>query len=199
MASALAVGGAIAEVTGLRLRSYRDAQNHSGVAVPRAQGERDAQDTSTAHVGIKWPNDVQVAGRKVSGILIETSDEFAILGIGINVNGTLDGDPELTTRATTLEQVVGRPVSREALLIALLRRLDTLYAQLQTGGEAARQALREEWRARLVTLGTQVAIRQGERELIGQADDVNEDGALLVRDAEGTPHVVTWGDVHSAG
>ncbi len=48
-------------------------------------------------MGIKWPNDVQVAGRKVSGILIETCDEFAVLGIGINVNGTLDGDPELAT------------------------------------------------------------------------------------------------------
>jgi len=86
---------------------------------------------------IKWPNDVLVNGRKVCGALIETSEGAAILGMGLNVNGALSDDPELAARATTLAAEAGRPISREPLAIALIRRLDDLYRQLATGGVAA--------------------------------------------------------------
>ena len=90
----------------------------------------------------------------------------------------------MTTRATTLEQVVGCPVSREALLIALLRRLDTLYHQTPDGpGGRAAGAARGVARAARDAGHTGRDSPGRERELIGQADDVNEDGALLVRDA----------------
>lgn len=194
MASALAVAEAVEVVTGLQPRSYRDAREHGAVAAPAQSGAAPVNE-----IGIKWPNDVQVGGRKVSGILIETSDDFAVLGIGINVNGTLAGDAELAARAMTLEQAMGFPLSREALLVALLRRLDALYGELQAGGESARGALRQQWGARLVTLGTRVTVQQAGRELVGRAEDVNEDGALLVRDGDGVQRLVTWGDVHSAG
>ena len=200
MASALAVAEAIEEVAGLRLRSYRDAREHGGVAVPHlapaAAAGTEAELPSNG-VGIKWPNDVRVAGRKVCGILIETSEGFAVLGIGINVNGTLSADAELAAQATTLAEAAGRPLSREALLVALLRRLDALYAQLQTGGEAAREAVRERWRARLETLGHPVRIQQGEQAVEGVAEDVNSDGALLLREPSGAMRTVTWGDVSS--
>ena len=146
---------------------------------------------------VKWPNDVRVAGRKVCGILIETSEGVAILGIGINVNGTLAGDADLAAQATTLAEAAGRPIAREALLAALLRRLDALYAELQTGGEAAQRSTRERWRARLETLGHPVRIQQGEQAVEGVAEDVNADGALLLRDSDGTLRTVTWGDVSS--
>ncbi|HEV8191104.1 MAG TPA: biotin--[acetyl-CoA-carboxylase] ligase, partial [Ktedonobacterales bacterium] len=55
---------------------------------------------------IKWPNDVLLGGRKVCGILIETSGESAVLGIGLNVNGSLAGYPELAARATTLADML---------------------------------------------------------------------------------------------
>lgn len=148
-------------------------------------------------VAIKWPNDVRIAGRKVCGILIETSAEFAIVGIGINVNGTLADDAELATRATTLAEAAGRPIAREALLVALLLRLDTLYAELQAGGDAAGRTVRERWRARLETLGQVVRIQQGEQAVEGVAQDVNGDGALLLRGADGSLRTVTWGDVSS--
>ncbi|HKS69062.1 MAG TPA: biotin--[acetyl-CoA-carboxylase] ligase, partial [Ktedonobacterales bacterium] len=146
---------------------------------------------------IKWPNDVLIAGRKVCGILIETSEGFAVLGIGINVNGTLSADAELAAQATTLAEAVGRSLSREALLVALLRRLDALYAELQTGGEAVRADVRARWRARLETLGRLVRIQQGEQAVEGVAEDVNGDGALLLREPQGTLRTVTWGDVSS--
>ena len=73
--------------------------------------------------GIKWPNDVEVDGRKVCGILIETAGDIAVLGIGINVSGSLAGDPLLASTATTLVDAAGHDVSRELLLVDLLRRL----------------------------------------------------------------------------
>ncbi len=144
---------------------------------------------------IKWPNDLLIGGRKVCGILIETSDGFAVLGIGVNVNGSLADHPILAARATTLADVAGHVLAREPLAAEILHGLDALYAELLAGGEAAQQALRDVWRARLVTLGRRVVIRQGEDELAGTAEDVAADGALLLRDEAGTQRVVTWGDV----
>src|SRR5258707_3685027 len=89
---------------------------------------------------IKWPNDVQVAARKVCGILIETGADFAVVGIGVNVNGSLADDPELAARATTLEEATRHPLSRETLAEEIVRALDVHYAALQAGGEPAPRA-----------------------------------------------------------
>lgn len=153
--------------------------------------------TAELPADIKWPNDVQVGVRKVCGILIETSADSAVLGIGLNVNGSLAGDAELAAHATTLAAAAGRPLAREALLIALLTRLDALYAQLNAGGAAAQADVHGRWRARLVTLGRRVILLQGEQTVAGVAEDVDSDGALLLRRDDGTLLPVTWGDVHS--
>lgn len=148
-----------------------------------------------AQAEIKWPNDALLGGRKVCGILIEVSEGVAILGIGVNVNGELGDDPELRDRATTLAAALGHPVSREALAVEALRRLAARYAALQAGGEAARWAVRSEWRARLVTLGRRTTIRQRETTLEGLAEDVDDEGALLLRRDDGQLKTVLWGDV----
>lgn len=147
--------------------------------------------------GIKWPNDVQVDGRKVCGILIETSTDFAIVGIGLNVNGSLTGDAELAMRATTLAEALGHALSREVLAIELLQRLDDLYTLLLTHGEDGRHGLRDAWRQRLVTLGQRVTLLQGEQRVSGVAEDVDADGVLLLRRDDGVLQPVTWGDVES--
>jgi BirA family transcriptional regulator, biotin operon repressor / biotin---[acetyl-CoA-carboxylase] ligase len=144
---------------------------------------------------IKWPNDVLLDGRKVSGILIETSPGYAILGIGLNVNGSYADDAELAARATTLADAAGQPLLREALAAALLRLLDGHYAALKEQGESARRRVRAEWRARLVTLGRHVSIQQGETAFSGVAEDVDADGALLLRLDNGELRTITWGDV----
>lgn len=148
-----------------------------------------------AQPDIKWPNDVLLAGRKVCGILIETSEGVATLGMGVNVNGALDDDPELAARATTLAAALGRPISREALAAAILQRLDARYGDLSEGGVAAQRSLRAAWRERLVTLGSRASIRQRETTLVGLAEDVDDDGALLLRLADGRLTTVLWGDV----
>ncbi|MFI5273195.1 MAG: biotin--[acetyl-CoA-carboxylase] ligase [Ktedonobacterales bacterium] len=172
----------------------------SALAVAEAIDAVVAPSAETVSAEIKWPNDVLLAGRKVCGILIETSTDFAVLGIGVNVNSSLAADAALAAHATTLAEVVGRPIARETLLVALLRRLDAHYADLSgsSGGAVARQAVRDRWRARLVTLGQSVRIAQGDQPpLEGVAEGVDADGVLLLRRADGTLRAVTWGDVQS--
>jgi BirA family biotin operon repressor/biotin-[acetyl-CoA-carboxylase] ligase len=136
---------------------------------------------------------------KVCGILIETSFDtntmpFAIVGIGLNVNGSLVSDPELTGRASTVADAVEHPIEREVLAAALLRQLDQLYTRLGQSAES-RQTIRERWVARLATLGRRVQVAQGDQVLDGVAEDVDADGALLLRRDDGRLSTVTWGDV----
>jgi len=84
---------------------------------------------------IKLPNDVQLSGRKVAGVLVEMrarekAPHVAIAGIGINVNQSLeDFPPELQSRATSLAMALHRPVDRRQLAVALLRYLDRTYRE----------------------------------------------------------------------
>jgi BirA family transcriptional regulator, biotin operon repressor / biotin---[acetyl-CoA-carboxylase] ligase len=150
-------------------------------------------------VEIKWPNDVLHDGRKLCGILIETgtgdAGPHAILGIGLNVNGSLEGDAELGATATTLASAAGHLIAREELMLALLRGLWERYNALTSGGAPARAALREAWRARLVTLGRTVRITQGDAALEGMAEEVDDGGALLLRLPSGESRTILWGDV----
>src|SRR5256885_86115 len=82
---------------------------------------------------IKLPNDVQLYSRKVAGVLVEMraqekAPHLAVVGIGINVNQSLeDFPPELQSKATSLAMAVHRPVDRQQLAIAVLRHLDRTY------------------------------------------------------------------------
>jgi BirA family biotin operon repressor/biotin-[acetyl-CoA-carboxylase] ligase len=148
---------------------------------------------------IKWPNDVLVDGAKVCGILIETSSDtnrqpFAVVGIGLNVNGHLADDPELGSRARTLAEAAGHSVDREALAAELLLEMADLNSGMSASVEE-RQAVRTAWRARLDTLGREVRILQGAREVRGRAEDVDDNGTLLVRADAGQLILITWGDV----
>jgi BirA family biotin operon repressor/biotin-[acetyl-CoA-carboxylase] ligase len=84
---------------------------------------------------IKLPNDVQIEGRKVAGVLVEMrahekTRHSAIVGIGINVNQTLEDFPkELRSRAISLAIMLGRQVDRQTFAIALLRNLDRRYRE----------------------------------------------------------------------
>jgi BirA family biotin operon repressor/biotin-[acetyl-CoA-carboxylase] ligase len=144
---------------------------------------------------VKWPNDVLVGGKKVCGILIETSGDLAVIGIGVNVNGSLARRPELATRATTLQDEAGHLISREALAAAILLALARRYEAMRLRGDAGREETRVAWRARLMTLGREVSIAQGPTRVTGWAEDVTADGALIVRQSDDKRVVVTWGDV----
>jgi BirA family biotin operon repressor/biotin-[acetyl-CoA-carboxylase] ligase len=144
---------------------------------------------------IKWPNDVLTGGKKVCGILIETSGEIAVIGIGVNVNGSLAQLPELAGHATTLENEAGQRLSREALAAAILLALARHYEAMRSQGDAGRAAVRVAWRDRLITLGAGVRIDQGQTQVRGWAEDVAEDGALIVRREDDERVLISWGDV----
>ncbi len=147
-------------------------------------------------VKLKWPNDVQLHERKVCGILIEplwrgALLEAIIVGIGINVRVPFD-DPELSAVGINLEPYCDGQVDRALLLADILKHLE--YWSAHTQGLALFQA----WRAALSTLGKQVQITDvstGRRLVVGQALDVDEDGALLVHTDDGKIQRVFAGEV----
>ena len=167
---------------------------------------------------IKWPNDVLIRERKVAGILIETSHNLegrmvAVLGIGVNVNGRIPEEVQsLATIATTLEIECGHAVSRETFLARMLEYIEKDYLALQreagSSGETfsatpissisirpIARLIRDRWRDKLATLGRTVEVRQGSTILSGVAEDVDDDGELLLRSHSGAFVTVTWGDV----
>ncbi len=147
---------------------------------------------------IKWPNDILVQGRKVAGVLTELSAELdhikhVILGIGVDVNlNTGDFPAELRRVATSLKAELGRSVARPELAVGILRELDRDYARIGSGQFAA---LADEWEAHGTTIGQQVVIRMGDRQIRGRAESLGEDGALLVRTEHGHLERIVGGDV----
>ncbi|HKZ06746.1 MAG TPA: biotin--[acetyl-CoA-carboxylase] ligase [Methylomirabilota bacterium] len=146
---------------------------------------------------IRWPNDVQVAGRKICGILAEATTDAAgslervILGIGLNVNQDAF-PPEVAGRAASLRMLTGRLHDRAALLDAVLEALDIRYrAFLDAGAEALAAACRE----RCVTLGERIRAADGRE---GVAVDLDASGALLLRADDGAVHRVVAGEVAGA-
>ena len=131
-----------------------------------------------------WPNDLLIRGLKVAGILAESfagsggARPVVILGIGINVNQTRFAGA-LESRATSLAREAGRPFDRERLLTAVLERLETWYRRWVAGGFGP---VREAWRRASATLGQPVSAEGGGP---GIAEDLAEDGALLVRTEAG--------------
>lgn len=145
---------------------------------------------------IKWPNDVLIHGRKVSGILIESASDstgamFAVAGIGMNVNQE-EFPAELATRAASLRQLTGRPLDRAALATAILRELAARLPTAATGDTLIAEATR-----RSALLGTWVRLQSGTETLEGTAESLDPEGNLLLRLPDATLHRATAGEVTS--
>jgi len=162
------------------------------------------EQTAKLQPTLKWPNDLLLphAGgwAKAAGILLEVNlgvDSFnwAIIGCGVNVAAA---PPHGSTAypATSLNAATGAEVSRLELLRTLLVRLDHWYAQLRLG---AQRPLFTAWRARLGTIGQRVRVATPNGTIEGFAEEVGEDGALLVRDEAGLLQRITAGDVGLIG
>jgi BirA family biotin operon repressor/biotin-[acetyl-CoA-carboxylase] ligase len=165
MAASLAVARSIAAVTGLEPR-------------------------------LKWPNDVLVGERKVSGILVESQVrgsrvDYAVIGIGINVNFKVADFPEIAPAATSLADELGEKVSLPALIRRLLVEFEGRYLALKAGGGS----LYEEWRGSLSTLGQEVRVESGGDVQVGIAQSVDRDGSLLLRNPDGSLSRVVAGEV----
>jgi BirA family biotin operon repressor/biotin-[acetyl-CoA-carboxylase] ligase len=144
---------------------------------------------------IKWPNDILINGKKVSGILIENEVRgnkvgYSILGIGINVTLKANDSADIANTATSLKRESGVKGIYVKLIRKLFQEFDGLYVKLPEG-----KAIYEAWRDRLVTLGKPVKAQSGRQIIKGIAESVNEDGVLLIREEDGSLIKVEAGDV----
>ena len=139
---------------------------------------------------LKWPNDVLIAGRKVCGILAEMEAEidavnFVNLGVGINANFSVS---QFEERATSLQDELGREVSRREFLNSVLTEIDKQQSSL------IRVDLLEEWKNLSATLNKDVRIIAPGEEITGRAIDIDTDGALVVKDKDGSLRRAIAGD-----
>jgi BirA family biotin operon repressor/biotin-[acetyl-CoA-carboxylase] ligase len=150
----------------------------AGVAV--ADGIASATGLSTH---LKWPNDVQVGGRKLAGILAEGAVSHLVLGIGINVQPAAY-PADVAVRATSIESELGRPADRGLVLAECLAALASRYRELLTGNG---QLVVDAWRRGAASmLGRRVEWESVGGRYTGRAEDIDHDGALIVTGAEGT-------------
>ena len=146
---------------------------------------------------VKWPNDVRIDGRKLSGILIETEFDgdrldHALAGIGVNVNLDVSQHPEIADTATSIRTAAGREFDRSEVLRSVLSNLDYWYSRVRAG-----HRLTEDWARTLETLGKQVELRWREQVLEGLAESVDDQGNLTLLRPDGTRTVVVAGEVTS--
>jgi BirA family transcriptional regulator, biotin operon repressor / biotin---[acetyl-CoA-carboxylase] ligase len=144
---------------------------------------------------IKWPNDVWVDGRKLAGILIEARplEDWAVVGIGVNVDTPLDEFPvELHESAASLRSATDRAVDREAALDALLSHLARWIDRLDDAGAVA-AAFRE----RDALYGRRISwTAAGGAARVGEARGIDDDGALVVFTDAGERMRLDAGEVH---
>lgn len=138
---------------------------------------------------IKWPNDVLVDDRKVAGILLESTDNAVICGIGVNVNTREDElPPDGRTPPGSLRTVTGREHDRAVLLVKILEGLQHRYGEwidLGLGLFVPELEQRDALRGRAVTVGS----------VSGTAAGIAPDGRLRVRSEDGTETLVASGEV----
>ena len=144
---------------------------------------------------IKWPNDVLIKGKKVCGILIENEVKgdrvnFAIIGIGMNVNFDPLAFPEISDIATSLSHELGAEVSKVELTIALLSELEQLYLEAKAGAP-----IYKEWQENMEMLGRWIQVKTGEAVEQGKAETVTQTGNLILRRADGSITEIVAGDV----
>jgi len=133
---------------------------------------------------IKWPNDIECRGRKLAGLLTELRAEpdrirHAVLGLGFNISMEMHDFPEeLRATATSLLVESGEKTARPVVCARLLEHLEEWLSLHETEGFGP---VRERWRELSSTLGHRVRITGEGQPIEGDAADLDEDGALLVR------------------
>ena len=145
---------------------------------------------------IKWPNDILINGKKVSGILIENEFQnnrisYSIIGIGINTNLNPASIPEIHATATSLSQESGKDIGRIGIIGEILNEFEALYQQTLDGSAQAFL----EWKENMDTVGRQVTINSEGLIIKGLAETVTESGGLILRHPDGTVSEIITGDV----
>jgi BirA family biotin operon repressor/biotin-[acetyl-CoA-carboxylase] ligase len=150
------------------------------------------------NVTLKWPNDVQLRGKKVCGILTEMSAsdakgvDFIIVGIGINVNiKRVDFDESFRDIATSLKEEVGSEISRLDLTVKLFDNLEHLYTRLLTEGFGS---LKDMWLRYSDMVGKHIQVVFNDNVQAGEVLGIDDFGALIISDENDVIRRVMAGD-----
>ncbi len=143
-------------------------------------------------LGIKWPNDVMLNGKKIAGVLVETRSEAhlissAVVGFGINVN--MEELPEsLRNVATSLKIETGKHYDRAELLASVLLYLETLIEELERGNS---DLILSMWKLYDTVIGRRIEVRSDGEVVSGVAVDVDDDGFLIVNGKGFSRRIIT--------
>ncbi|WP_256757332.1 biotin--[acetyl-CoA-carboxylase] ligase [Cohnella sp. WQ 127256] len=140
-------------------------------------------------IGIKWPNDLLVGGKKISGILLESAAEderlrYVVVGMGISVNLDAEDYPEeLLIKAISLKMATGTIINRSELIVSILEQFEQLYELYLEQGFAPIRSL---WEAHSVTLNKQTLLHTPQGPIEGIPRNLDEMGGLRVELADGS-------------
>ena len=150
---------------------------------------------------IKWTNDLVYGKKKLGGILTELgldsvgNVDYAIIGIGINCEKTEDFPKELQDTVTSIREISKSDCTAHKLTAKLIEAIYETDQMLFTG----KQEIMGVYRAHCITLGKEIKVIQGDTITYGTAVDLDEDGGLLVRFADGSEKIVASGEVSVRG
>ncbi|MNJ54287.1 Bifunctional ligase/repressor BirA [compost metagenome] len=151
------------------------------------------------NVGIKWPNDLLVDGKKVCGILVESAGEdgkirYCVVGIGIDVNLEKGDYPdELLQVASSLKIEGKQSYDRAQIIGAVLKEMEILMKCFMEEGFSTIANL---WEALSVTLGRTITVKTSQGDIVGVAEELDESGALKLRKKDGQIEVVYSGEIY---
>ncbi|WP_373229681.1 biotin--[acetyl-CoA-carboxylase] ligase [Cohnella sp.] len=149
-------------------------------------------------IGIKWPNDLLVDGKKISGILLESAAEderlrYVVVGLGVSVNLEPEDYPEeLLLKAASLKMVSGSTINRSDLIAAILEEFERLYGLYLDEGFAPIRAL---WEAHSVTLNQQTQLNTPQGSFVGVPRGLDDMGGLQVELEDGSYRTVYSAEV----
>ncbi|UCJ19098.1 bifunctional biotin--[acetyl-CoA-carboxylase] ligase/biotin operon repressor BirA [Pseudomonas sp. MM211] len=154
------------------------------------------REAGVSGVGLKWPNDLLVGGRKIAGILLELSGDPAdvchvVIGIGVNINMRVVARDVIDQPWTSIRQVLGAQIDRNSFLSRLGAQLER-YLELH--GLHGFAALREEWEANHLWQGRAVSLAAGVQVVEGRVLGVDDTGALRL-DIDGNERVFSGGEL----
>jgi BirA family biotin operon repressor/biotin-[acetyl-CoA-carboxylase] ligase len=146
---------------------------------------------------LKWPNDILIKGKKVAGVLIESSSkgeklERVVLGIGLNVNQTIF-QGTFNIPPTSIKNETRQNIERETLLAELLNVFEEILEYVVTNPGW----ILKEWKVRCRMIGEKISVTEGDSVKYGIFDDIDDNGFLLMK-ADKKVEKIYFGDVSLA-
>jgi BirA family biotin operon repressor/biotin-[acetyl-CoA-carboxylase] ligase len=147
---------------------------------------------------IKWPNDILINGKKIVGILTELQAEAdrvhsVIIGVGMNVNHTLDQFPEeLQAIATSIAAETGEQADRAQVIQAIMMNFEKLYTSYLVHGFKPVKLL---WESYAISLNKNLIARTLQGTIRGRAIGIDDEGVLLLETNEGNIEKIYSADI----